>query len=265
MKEIFDLKRFCKYFAYDIDNARNRYGLSLLILGGTPLILLVLKLFFSALGWGNALEDSETYTYLPVLVACIVCWSFGAKAYGNITDRKAGTDWITVPSSALEKTLSMLLITCVVVPAALLAVMAASHFVVSLIVPSVAHVMPFFSFVSEGLNDLDASMFFNAPLVIWLSWCENILIFTLGAIIFKRNKVGKTFLAIMLIGIVISLLMMLAFHTVSLGSDDLERLVGDVTPERFQTFVNVTLNILYGVVFAALVAGLYFRIKTIKA
>ena len=33
MKEIFDFKRFGKYFVYDLNNVYARYGLSLLIMG----------------------------------------------------------------------------------------------------------------------------------------------------------------------------------------------------------------------------------------
>ena len=47
MNNIFDIKRFCQYFLYDLRRAWNNYGLSLLLMGLIPIILYVVYQFIS--------------------------------------------------------------------------------------------------------------------------------------------------------------------------------------------------------------------------
>ena len=47
MNNIFNIKRFCNYFLYDLRNAKNNYGLSLLILGVMPVVLYIIVQLFS--------------------------------------------------------------------------------------------------------------------------------------------------------------------------------------------------------------------------
>ena len=266
MKEIFDFKRFGKYFVYDLNRSVTRYGLSALVIGLMPAIFF---LFGSALSlvFGHSFADSTAlYQSWPIAAFFILVMSFGPKVWGAVTDRKLGAEWIALPASALEKTLSLLLITCVVLPAAMLALMSVGNALLSLFVPDLEPWLSFDKIVQ--LNEIDVfgdGPYFNAPLVLWLSWCENILIFTLGALCFKRNKVGKTLLCCIGFAMLIGILMMLCFHTTNLSSDDLERFFGDFDAARAQTWINVALNLIYGVVFAALIGGIWARIKTIKA
>ena len=266
MKEIFDFKRFGKYFVYDLNRSVTRYGLSALVIGLMPLIFFLCGSALSLI-FGHGFADSAAlYQSWPIAAFFILVMSFGPKVWGAVTDRKLGTEWIALPASALEKTLSLLLITCVVLPACMLALLGIGNAVVSIFVPGIE---PFLSFdklvhINEVSLDGEAPVF-NAPLVLWLSWCENILIFTLGALCFKRNKVGKTLLCYIGFGLLIAILMMLFFHTTSLSGDDIERFLGDFDAARAQTWINTALNLIYGVVFALLIGGIYARIKTIKA
>jgi hypothetical protein len=263
MKEIFDVNRFGKYFAYDVRSAVSTYGLPMLILGLWPFIWLIFSYLLSFI-FGHDVGSDQTYRAWPFVVMVIVGLSFGARVYGGVTDRKKGTDWISLPASALEKTLSLLLVTCVVVPAALLALTAVSNVLVSLFVPDFGSVLPFEG-MGSFISDKTDGNFFNFPLILWLNWCENILFFTLGALCFKRNKVGKSILCYIGLAMLIGILMMLFFHTTSLDNDALERFFGDIDAARAQTWINVALNVIYTVVFALLIGGIYARIKTIKA
>ena len=105
MKEIFDINRFGKYFAYDVRSAVSTYGLPMLILGLWPFIWLIFSYLLSFI-FGRDLALDQTSQVWPFVVVLIVCLSFGARVYGGVTDRKKGTDWISLPASALEKTLS---------------------------------------------------------------------------------------------------------------------------------------------------------------
>ena len=263
MKEIFDVNRFGKYFAYDVRSAVSTFGLPMLILGLWPFIWLIFSYLLSFI-FGQDISSDQTSRIWPYVTMVIVGLTFGARVYGGVTDRRKGTDWIALPASALEKTLSLLLVTCVVAPAALLALTAVSNALVSLSVPYFGEILPFKTLGSLISERTDGN-YFNIPLILWLNWCENILFFTLGALCFKRNKVGKSILCYIGLALLIGIVMMLTFQTTSLDSEDVERLLGEVEPARVQTWINVALNVIYAVVFTLLIGGIWARIKTIKA
>ena len=192
MKEIFDVNRFGKYFAYDVRSAVSTFGLPMLILGLWPFIWLIFSYLLSFI-FGQDISSDQTSRIWPYVTMVIVGLTFGARVYGGVTDRRKGPDWIALPASALEKTLSLLLVTCVVAPAALLALTAVSNALVSLSVPYFGEILPFKTLGSLISERTDGN-YFNIPLILWLNWCENILFFTLGALCFKRNKVGKSIL-----------------------------------------------------------------------
>ena len=266
MQEVFDIRRFGKYFAYDLNRACTRYGLTALIIGLMPILIYLIGSFLSLIFGGDGWDSASFYQSWPIVAVIILVMSFGPRVYGAVTDRKLGTEWITLPASVPEKTLSLLLITCVVLPACMLALLSLGNWLVSLFVPGVD---PFLSFdnlihYNQRFGDVDGS-FVNLRLILWLTWCENILFFTLGALCFKRNKVGKTLLCAIGIGLAMSLLTMLFFHTTSLSGDDVERFFGDFDAARALAWINTALNLFYGVVFVLLIGGIYARIKTIKA
>ena len=266
MKEIFDLKRFGNYFGYDLNRAVTRYGLTALIVGLMPLLFFVFGSFFSLIFGGNLSESTALYQSWPIAAFFILVMSFGPRVWGAVTDRKLGAEWIAMPASGMEKTLSLLLITCIVLPAAMLALMGVGNALLSLFVPDLEPWLSFDKIVQ--INEIDVfgdGPYFNVPLVLWLNWCESILIFTLVALCFKRNKVGKTLLCCIGFAMLIGIIMMLCFHTTNFSADDFERFFGDFDADRAQTWINVGLNLLYGVVFTALIGGIWARIKTIKA
>ena len=267
MKEIFDVKRFGKYFVYDLNNAYANYGLSALILGFLPLVFYAVSQILSLISRGDgALIPASAYASLPIIVRLVVCWSSGAKIWGGVTDRRKGTEWITIPASPMEKTLSLLLISCVVLPLVIFALMALSNWILTFLVPGFTSVLPFNGMVKAFDSDVwPEGNYINAPLIFWLNWCQNILFFILGALCFKKGKVGKTFLCLMGVGFLVSILMMLFFHTTSLDGETLERFFESFDARKAQTWINVFLNLVYLVTVGGLIALIWARIKTIKA
>ena len=266
MKEIFDFKRFGKYLVYDLNHVYARYGLSLLIMGLLPLVVFLVTLVLSPVTGGKPWYNPDVYQSLTFIALLIVSLIFGARVYGIVTEKKAGTAWIILPASALEKTLSLLLITCVLLPACLLSLLFFSNWIVSLFVPNVDPLETFrflgldgWGLAVDGFGDV------NVPLMAWLAWCEGILVFTLGALCFKRTKVGKTFLCLFGLSILASFLMMAIFNTTSFNGEMFERFFEDFDEARAQRWLNVGLNLFHGGVMAALIAGIWVRIKTIKA
>lgn len=272
MKEIFDFKRFGKYFRYDLSHAVSNYWMTAIILGLLPVIWFLFRFLFKVISGESGFSGDEMYSIWPYITMVVVCMSFGPRVYGKLTEKKTGSDWITIPASAEEKTLSLLIITCIVLPACMYALSVLGNVLTPSILRDAKSVLPFKSlsqFKAGGVVDLSGQgaggNFFNAPLIIWLNWCQQILFFTLGALCFKRNKVGKTILCLIGFGMLMSGLTMLIFHTTNLSTEDIANYFGDFDADRAQLWINMTLNIIYGVLFVVLIGAIYARIKTIKA
>ena len=76
---------------------------------------------------------------------------------------------------------------------------------------------------------------------------------------------GKTFLCLFGLSILASFLAMAVFNTTSFDGEMFERFFEDFDEARAQRWINVGLNLFHGGVMAALIAGIWVRIKTIKA
>ena len=270
MKEIFDFKRFGRYFRYDLSHAVSNYWMTAIILGLMPVIWFLLRFFFKIISGEPGFSGDDMYTIWPYITMIVVCMSFGPRVYGKLTEKKTGSDWITIPASAEEKTLSMLIITCIVLPACMYALCVLGNILTPSILRDAKSVLPFSKgLFNTGLVDLRqqgvGGNFFNAPLIIWLNWCQQILFFTLGALCFKRNKVGKTILCLVGFGMLMSGLTMLIFHTTNFNNETLSNLFGDFDADRAQFWINLALNAIYTVVFVVLIGAIYARIKTLKA
>lgn len=267
MNNVFSFSRFGKYFLYDLKNARNNYGLSLIIIGLLPAIFCLIYAVFAGLAGGNysgigAFSASSLFVALITLVL-----TFPAKVYGPVTDKRIGTEFLMLPASTLEKTISVVLMTCVVLPVAFCLIFFSCDALLSLLVPmygnSILTNLPgFWATITESAGDLLA---FNGLLVSYLNWCENILIFTLGAVCFKKFKAGNTILAYFLFSMAIVLIFVAIFKTISLGPEHIERII--LKLDSFENPAGVFKAIIYSfyVIFlGAAIGGLYYRLKTLK-
>ena len=127
MNNTFNISRFSKYLLFDLKSAWHNSGITILILGCTPVFIFAFYELFS-------LIFAQRFGYLNMgaviagyVVSFIVAFlAFPVRHYGGLTDKKEGSAWLMLPASGFEKFLSMLLISCVAVPAVWLATMAAS-------------------------------------------------------------------------------------------------------------------------------------------
>jgi hypothetical protein len=266
MNNVFDFKRFGNYFLYDLRRAKNNYSISLLVIGLLPVALYIITQFFSLITGNGVTELSDVPKIVAIFAGiAIVMLSAGAKIYGSITEKRAGSDYLMLPASTLEKWLSMVLVVCIVLPVVLFVLLFASDAVMSLFFPNTyghrLFQMDFARGVFDGLTG-DEGVYFNLPAALFLGWCESMLIFTLGAVCFKKAKVAKTLLCIMGFSMVISPLMFLVFGQTNIDNDWLVEHFSD--PDRAVSMINWTLSILYTVVIGGLLAGLYFRLRTLK-
>lgn len=277
MNNVFDIKRFWKYLCWDVRNAYNNFGLSLLICALLPAIAFVLTFLgtlvmdpsrFAVADITMLIGDSTkiVMVFTAILITGIV---FPARQYGILTDRKAGSTWLMLPASTLEKFLSILLVTCVVVPLCLALMLYAFDAVMSLVPYYGRRACPLIidtvKSAMDNLQGSDVSIDVNLPYVIYLGFCKFILVYTLGALFFRKHKIAKTILVLIGLSFVMTALFsVLFFHGLSFNSYDVEAYFASLDVDKLPVYFNVVLNVANLLVFALLDLGIYFRIKTLK-
>ena len=210
MNNVFSPKRFGKYFCYDLENAWNNFGLSLIVLGLLPAIIFVVFQLFSLIFNGHFTVSDDAIMPMRFLsgIVCVIVGFivFPTKGYGSITKKRAGSSFLMLPASTFEKWLSMMLVLCLVAPLCLSALYVGSDALMGLIFPNSFGTpivkIPFNEIISE--IDLPADMHIGYTGIAWGNWASSVLFFLLGAIIFKKGKVGKTILALFALSIIIS-------------------------------------------------------------
>lgn len=267
MNNIFSFGRFWKYFLHDLENARNYFLLSGIIIGLVPVLTYIIFELFNILALGHWQAGSIAVQLISFsLVIVLGAYIFPAKAYGSITDTGAGSSWLMIPASTFEKWLSMMLICLVVLPLFLSVLCFGSDALLSALVPNYGRSMMFYamesdSFVRDYIGD---GIELNLPLMVYCEWVESILPFLLGAVLFKRAKVAKTFLALMAFGMVATPLFFLIIGTTSISSDMIESMLNSASVLQITHKVNIAFSAYY-ILFAALLMALtYLRLKTIK-
>ena len=88
------------------------------------------------------------------------------------------------------------------------------------------------------------------------------LVFFLGALCFKKSKVGKTILCLFAFSTVLSTLSMVFFG--QYGPTYINVFDSDVDPVQLLTGLNWFLNIYFIVVIGGLMGGIYYRLRTLK-
>ena len=271
MSNVFSAKRFGKYFVYDLGRAKDNFGLSLLILGLLPVAFYVLYQLFSLIGPAHSFGSGagfSAYRGLSLIIAVFVAVAvFPVKVYGPLTDKRSGSAFLMLPASTLEKWLSMVLITCIVLPVCLAVLYMGSDLVMGLVFPK-TYGTPLLSQYRTILSDFASANEFdshgvNPGWALALNWCFYVLAFPLGSMYFKKGKVGLTLLS--LFGIVVLVLIVLSSFSLSMGGDLavwLENLNPD--PEKaFRIFIGWAYALTVLEVLAVL--GLtYLRMRTIK-
>lgn len=270
MNNTFNFKRFRSYFTYDLISAKNNTGLSLAILGATPVFTYAIyQIFALVLNGETAIIPSGVKIAAIVIAVFISILYFPVKQYGPLTDKKAGSDWLMLPASRLEKWFSLLLVTCVVVPAFLFVELFVTDRLLNLIFSGTygsaafsemnrSFGMIWKELTIEGVGRVGMS----APLSIYLTFCQHILFFTLGSIYFKRSKIGKTFLAGFVIAMALSMLLVLIAKILS--PLDFNFGPEDISDKAVLRIVNIVLYSIIIVTFAVLDILLYLRIKSLK-
>lgn len=219
--DIFNLNRFGRYLMTDVRNAVSNYGISILVMATLGLSIDVFVGLFHMIvsdGWQGIGISARVPLFLLAFAVTLV--SAPSKLFGHITEKKAGSAFLTLPVSTLEKTLSMVIVSCIMVPAAFVIVYLSIDLMVcscdstcgeSLIEAATtfrADILD--SLVCRHISELSVVMNNPEALVNPLLYIDDIvgvsLLFLLGALLFKKSKIAKTIGSIILICMVLSMI-----------------------------------------------------------
>lgn len=245
--DVFNFSRFSRYMATDIRNAISNFGISLLVIATLGLSIDIFKGLMSMTisdGWKGLGDDSRFVLFCFAFFIAFV--SSPSKIYGFFTDKKDGSAFLTLPVSTLEKTLSMVIISCILVPAVFLAVYLSIDQLVCLVDSTCGNPLVI-KLADLKVNILDTAKIGIAPAAafiqnpealfsVWLYIDDLIqipLCFLLGALYFNKSKVAKTFGTLLLLGMLFSLI---TTSIVGLGiKDQMEQLIstGELSVQNF--------------------------------
>ena len=234
--DIFNFRRFGKYFASDFRTCQANYGLSLIVI--TILIQVGLYVTTVALNgvflqtWGGPGIGLRLSAFI-VAIFCLTV-TMPVKCYGRLTEKQYGSFWISLPASKLEKFISMVIMTCIIVPVIGVTVYIAFDWLICLVdktcegsliswaISLSDDVNSMLDKFAAALNNQQDTMVgettltaeammrvFNQATSPWLYIDEYLcmcLPFLLGAIFFKSAKTVKTFLAIAAVSSAISMI-----------------------------------------------------------
>lgn len=267
--ENFDAGRFGKYFQYDLRQLWRTNGKSAMILGGMSLIAYVatvaLHLIFSGVWEGPGFVTRFVFFYAGVVALVLL----QTRTYGYVTEKKAGQAWLMMPASALEKFLSMMLITVVVLPLAYVCSYLLLDAVLCLFDSTLGGSILFNSSLAlqetgRKLSAISEEGFqlnlMPLALPVLLQLVSNLLYFLLCGLCFRKWKIAGG------IAVIIALEMVLVpllshFLPVVMAYD-----YGD-DPALLTEYINRLLNyatFINLVLVLGLTAGIYFRIKSLK-
>ena len=252
--DVFSWNRFWRYLKSDFNSFISRFGVSLLVMSTMAVTTDAFNGLFSFFLTGNWIGMTEALRMiLFVIFGIIVMITAPAKLYGYFTDRKEGSAMLMLPASRLEKYVSMVLITGIVVPF----IFGVIYFGLDIMVCMVDNTCGKSLF--NLLFDTDFTSLFGgipAEMQDWSQYMTNItsvftpflyiddifytlMLFLLGALIFKTSKTGKTLGCLILLALslemvlspIIAITFIDKFRILSEGGFD------DMTYEMFtQTF-----------------------------
>ncbi|PKO95860.1 MAG: hypothetical protein CVU12_07930 [Bacteroidetes bacterium HGW-Bacteroidetes-7] len=267
MKDIFNINRFGKLLKKELSE---RLPIMLKIA-----VILSISLVGFWLTYIIFKTDPQVSSYGRAVYLFLVTYFTAVMApfnmYKGFNHHKKGIDYISLPASVQEKFLSMVIISLVAMPLLVFAMVMMTDTAIALINPSV-----FKGFIFSDTSFLNSSSTSFADLSILPLFC------LLGNLLFRGNKVVKTFLSIA--GTYIVFILIVAFLFLYVFKDQITEIQGlqlqikltvnSLTElyrnEVFEGYpaIKVTiaaLAVLYNVGFpVGALTGAYYRMKTIQ-
>lgn len=268
--EIFNFNRFWNYFLFDLKQMwRNHTGPAVFI-GGLGVIVYVIWVLLSLLFTQSWTGPSLAARAVIFIVALLILVLYQSRTYGYLTDKQKGSAWLMIPASSLEKFISMLLITLLVIPLLFVVVFLVADSIICLADPTVGAslvgtAMHGMSALSSEMPELSGSMFINlstgtiiAFIIVGLA--SNFLYFLLCGICFKRYKILGGIGLVFAFEVLLSILASIFFP---IWSENLVYLDEVSAGQMVTRTVNWSLTVSI-LVTLGLAAGIFYRIKTLK-
>ena len=228
MRDTFDICRFGKYLGYDLKSRWTENRTFLLTFVLIPFILYLLYAFFS--GTSHAVSSAFTVFNFGhpgiavragvfVFTALVFLIQYPSKAYGFITEKAKGSQWLELPASRLEKYLSMMLICLVIIPLAFFCAYLLGDAIICLIDKQcgTSIVSGWFSGATDIIK-IDPVFSGHGIWFVVSGALQTSSVFLLGALIFKKSKVAKTILTLFIISLVFSILTTLVMSNTNLDA-----------------------------------------------
>ena len=293
--DIFNFRRFGKYFASDFRTCLANYSLSLITIS----ILSQLALYAVSVGLNILLDhqwdgpDMGLRTFVCGIAMLCITVTMPVKCYGRLTEKQYGSFWLTLPASRLEKFISMILLTCIITPLAGGILFLGVDSIICALDPTCGNslIAGFCELVRNmgeltgeidqirlnlgigvhveaGAEGSDIMKQMSSP---WLYVDEIFgitLPFLLGAIYFKSGKTVKTFLCIAAFSMLTSAIMgpFITKYTLELlnNAANEEAIISEMLNSGIFRNLAVVDTITDTVVNLALFTGIWFRIKNLK-
>lgn len=290
--DIFNFRRFGKYFTTDFRTCWANYGLSLMTISLlAPLASYLIVVAINQIlhnTWDGPDIGLRVFAFAVAMICMVI--TMPVKCYGKITEKQYGSFWLNLPASRLEKFISMILMTCIIVPVsgALLylgldaLICAFDHTCGQNLIAGGMELLQkmgeakdvTLNLIDESITIEDATLAqeiirqMNNP---WM-YLDEIFCFTLpfllGAVYFKSGKTVKTFIALFAIstatGIIMSPIMTdWAVKIIENANDDPTAIFQMFNNKLFKNLVLID-TVTDTVTNLALMAGIWFRIKTLK-
>lgn len=270
MENTFAIKRFWKYLRYDIIMASQRIGLSLLVLCLTPLIFFIATEIVALISTHHLIEGTSVLSYASLILSLFVIQiTFPVKLYGELTEKKAGSNYLMLPASVMEKFISMMVVSLVILPLVFCVGFFSVESLVSLFPgfgkPILLQGASAIDWLLGIMADADFHFNFHVTLSSYLGFIQCTMAFILGAICFRRSKAART----ILVGFAVSaVLSSLVFFVVSTFGFDIAQSLENFLERATNTDIQMWYNIV-GIVWNLLITGafmcaIYFRLKTLK-
>ena len=290
--DIFNFSRFGKYFASDIRTCRSNFGLSLLTIAllfpvATYFITTVFNFVINSV-WDGPDMGLRVFVFVVALLCMII--TMPVKCYGRITEKQYGAFWLMLPASRLEKFISMFIMTCIIVPVTGFVLYLGMDALIcaidhtcgnNLIAGGMELIRKMGDLQSLTMNFVDENITIEDAAVVqdilkqisspWLYVDEIFamtLPFLLGAVFFKSGKTVKTFLAIFAFSTALSIIATPIMNewimNIANNMNDDPMAVLELFRKGFFKHLVLIDLISDTVCNLALMAGIWFRIKTLK-
>jgi hypothetical protein len=290
--DTFDFRRFGKYFRSDISTCWANYGLSLLTISIlSPVFFYILSTAFNLIfksTWDGP-DIGARFLVFCIGMLCMVA-TMPVKCYGKLTEKQYGSFWLMLPASRLEKFISMFILTCLIAPLLGMALyLGADALLCSLdhtcgrsmiaggidLIRNIGNITEVTLNLAEEkltIENAAAAQKIISQLSSPMLYIDEIfgitLPFLLGAVFFKSGKTVKTFLTLFAVSTATSIIMspFLSSWTVELVNNaghDPDIVFKMLSEGVFQhlVLIDTVSDTIFNV---ALLAGIWFRIKTLK-